>query len=288
MNKRGVAAVSALLVLALAGCSPSSPGEEGRPGGEAGSDTLSKIQAAKEINLGLPHQPPYSGVDRDESAMGVGTELTVAIFEALGVTKFNYNEVPYSELVPGLQAGRWDQVHLLQVTPERCAAVDFSDPIETEAFVFAVPASDPAFAERVMSDFLDDDTLRLGVLAGSALVKEMTNLGVPSERLIEFPDLRSVLDGMRANRVDATVAAASSLRLFAKDDDSFIITGTVPGTVPHTSAAAFRKGDTEIIAAFNDELKKLQENGEFDRALRDYGFDPELPKAVTIDDLCAG
>lgn len=286
MYKPVLAVTTALLLVAVAGCS-STPTDNGSTGHDNGSDTLSLIQAAGEVSLGLPHQPPYAGVDRDGAPLGVGTALTVAIFEALGVSKFTYNEVPYSELVPGLQGGRWDQVHLLQVTTERCEAVDFSDPIETEAFVFAVPASDPAFAEQVMSDFVDDSGIRLGVLAGSALVKELTTLGVPSERLIEFPDLRSILDGMRAGRVEATVAAASSLRLFSKDDDSFIITDTVPGTEPHTSAAAFRKGDTEIIEAFNEQLKEMQASGEFDRILKDYGFDPALPKAVTTEELCA-
>jgi polar amino acid transport system substrate-binding protein len=55
-------------------------------------------------------------------------------------------------------------------------------------------------------------------------------------------------------------------------------------------AAVFRKADTELVDAFNAQLKTLKDSGELTKLIEPFGFGPEtLPPAdMTTAKLCAG
>jgi polar amino acid transport system substrate-binding protein len=52
----------------------------------------------------------------------------------------------------------------------------------------------------------------------------------------------------------------------------------------------FRKEDTDLVEAFNEELKKLIDSGELTEMIEPFGFGPETlpPDDVTTESLCAG
>lgn len=51
----------------------------------------------------------------------------------------------------------------------------------------------------------------------------------------------------------------------------------------------FRPGDDDLVESFNTELKKLQDNGEWLRIVKPFGFteDNLVPDDVTTEKLCA-
>jgi len=56
-------------------------------------------------------------------------ELAEAVLREIGVTRIKHRLTTFSELLPGVEAGRWDMNVPLFVTPERAARVAFSVPV---------------------------------------------------------------------------------------------------------------------------------------------------------------
>lgn len=50
---------------------------------------------------------------------------------------------------------------------------------------------------------------------------------------------------------------------------------------------AFRKGNTELRDAFDVELAKMKESGEFAKIIEPYGFSAQAAMSTDRDKLCA-
>ena len=83
-------------------------------------NTLSNIIKNGEIRIGMTgNQPPYSMKTKTDRLMGYEVDLAKILAESMGV-KLNMVELPFSELMPGLQSGKVDAVMSgMTITPER-------------------------------------------------------------------------------------------------------------------------------------------------------------------------
>lgn len=75
-----------------------------------GQGTLARLQAAESVKVGIANQPPFSGLNPDGTLTGLGPTLSQAIMSKLGVPNMEAALAAYGELIPGMQAGRWDFV----------------------------------------------------------------------------------------------------------------------------------------------------------------------------------
>lgn len=147
---------------------------------------------------------------------------------------------------------------------------------------------------RTFDDIARSDD-RLAVLAGSAELDYARAAGIPDGRL-EIVDgqgelLRSVAD----RRVTAGALTAISLadELRRNPGTGLEVTAdvrpTVRGrTVVPTAAFAVRRGEAELLAAFDAELAALQRSGEWLRITGPFGFTADnLPRPdLTTAELC--
>ena len=92
-------------------------------------NTLSKIIKNGEIRIGMTgNQPPYSMKTKTDRLMGYEVDLATILAESMGV-KLNMVELPFSELMPGLQSGKVDAVMSgMTITPERNLKALFAGP----------------------------------------------------------------------------------------------------------------------------------------------------------------
>jgi polar amino acid transport system substrate-binding protein len=254
----------------------------------AGSGLLARLQAAKSVTVGTTNFPPYSGINLDGTLTGVVPILTKTIMEKLGIPEVKAVATPFGELIPGLQAGRWDFIATaLTITKARCTQVSYADPMISDgAAIISLKGQidDPpkTIAELVASK------LAVGVSTGGALSRLVLSVGVSPDNIRQVPDNGAMVDALVAKRIQVILQDYAGIK-DALDKRKLPVDVTYPvSDAPKTrSSCAFRAGDTDLRDAFQKELRALKASGEFLAVSRQFGFDP-LPEMLTMtaDQAC--
>jgi polar amino acid transport system substrate-binding protein len=115
--------------------------------------------------------------------------------------------------------------------------------------------------------------------------------------LVTVPDLPTGVTQLEQGRIQAIGLTSISLKWLLEQDPSIDAEVTEPFTpvvdckeVLGCGAAVFRKEDTDLVEAFNAELKKLKDSGELTKLIEPFGFGAETlpPDDVTTESLCKG
>jgi len=129
----------------------------------------SSAQEAAELRVAIHDKPPYAFKDTNGNWTGLSVDLWNQIAKATG-RKFQYLEVPFSDLIPSLVDGRADlALGELMVTPESEQLIDFSQPfIDTHAGVAVSRRHWAPDLRAVLAQFWDWQLWKvlLAVLAG--------------------------------------------------------------------------------------------------------------------------
>ncbi|MCF7646568.1 ectoine/hydroxyectoine ABC transporter substrate-binding protein EhuB [Bacillus subtilis] len=263
----------------------------------AEADTLSKIKEQGFAQVGFSNLTPWGFVAENGELDGVEAVLIRAFLASQGVEGMDGVLTQYVSLIPALQAGRFDLIGAgMQIRPERCKQVTFGDPEWISQQAFATLSGNPKGLHS-----LEDITRkkgRLAVVSGGAEREYAVLNGVPEEQIVVFPDLATVAAGLRAERIDAVMFAAVSIRGFVKtqsqgDIEMVTLTKQPVGKDGKPAigygAIGFRKGDDALIAAWNDWLRKAKQSGELLRLVEPYGLEAtDIPaEDITAESLCA-
>lgn len=263
----------------------------------AEADTLSKIKEQGFAQVGFSNLTPWGFVAENGELDGVEAVLIRAFLASQGVEGMDGVLTQYVSLIPALQAGRFDLIGAgMQIRPERCKQVAFGDPEWISQQAFATLSGNPKNLHN-----LEDITrkkARLAVVSGGAEREYAVLNGVPEEQIVVFPDLATVAAGLRAERIDAVMFAAVSIRGFVKtqsqgDIEMVTLTKQPVGKDGKPAigygAIGFRKGDDALIAAWNDWLRKAKQSGELLRLVEPYGLEAtDIPaEDITAESLCA-
>lgn len=253
-------------------------------------DALARAKSAGSIKVGLANQPPYSGLNPDGTLTGYVPKLVERIMASLGVPKVEGFVASYGELIPGLQAGRWDMIAAsFRITKQRCEQVRFADPVTFDGGAIAYVPSQVADAPKSIAD-IGKAGLSAGILQGSYLIRVAEAQGVEAGKISQFPNNPSLIDGLLAKRVQVVVSTNASLLALQKArGGAFEIVYPLPDDPPVGSAPAFRMQDTTLHEAFQKELRALREKGELDRMSAEFGFapPPDDLKSITAEEACA-
>jgi polar amino acid transport system substrate-binding protein len=282
-------AVAGALALAgpavLAACSSTSSG-----------NTLDNARKAGTIKVGIANEAPYGFTGPDgRTATGESVEVARAVLKALGVNGLDAQVVDFNGLIPALNARRYDIVTAgMFINPTRCAAAAFSDPDYTAPTAFLVPKGNP----KGITTFEEVKAkgARLAVLSGAVEQGYAKSSGVPDGQVQAFDTQNSLLQAVASGRADAGALTNISLNDVVRKNPSAQVEVT-PGFFPvidgkqtvSAGAFVFRKGEDDFVRAFNAELKKLHDSGEWLRIVAPFGFtEDNVPKAdVTTQRLCA-
>lgn len=292
-----MALVGVTAVAALVACSDSSNNGDTSPSAlpEAATSTLDRIKDSDTIRVGYANEAPFAFMDSSTSQLsGEAPAVLRHVMSELGVEQVEGVLTEFGSLIPGLQAGRFDAIAAgMYITPERCKQVVFSNPTYSIGSAFIVAEGNPKSLNS-FEDVATTDDARLGVVVGAIESDYATQSGVPSDRIVVFPDAASALAGVQAGRVDAYAATALTVNdLLGKN------TGGVERAQPFTDpeidgasvrgygAFAFRNADTELLQAFNDALSDYIGTEDHLAAVAPFGFtENELPGDTTADALC--
>jgi polar amino acid transport system substrate-binding protein len=228
------------------------------------------------VSAGLPS----CGVEGGK-AVGIFPEVAEVVLKRLGVEKFIPVLTSFDGIIPGLQAGRVDlALGGLYITAKRCDAILFSHPVIRYGDALVVLKGNPKGFKN-MDDVAKSDAM-VGTIAGSTGSAYLKKLGIPSSRQVIFPDLPSILDGMKAGRVDVAGSDAigcAYLLKYGNFSDSLELIPLVE-QAKFSGGVGFRRDALDLQTAFNDELRNVQANRELTPVFAKWNVPADALKGV--------
>jgi polar amino acid transport system substrate-binding protein len=287
LRRAGVAGLAVVAApAALSACSTVSTA----PGG-----TLENARSAGTIKVGIANEAPYGFTDSSGKVSGESVEVARAVLKAMGINDIQATTVEFGSLIPGLNAKQFDMVTAgMFINPSRCANAAFSDPDYTAPTAFLVPAGNPKGITTF--DDVKSKGLRLAVLSGAVEQGYAQKSGVPDAQIQVVDTQNTLLQAVTAGRVDAGALTNISLNDVKSKNAGAAVevtTGffpTIDGKKTVSAGAfVFRKGEDALVTAFNAELKKLHDSGEWLRIAQPFGFSKDnVPGPdVTTQSLCS-
>jgi len=252
-------------------------------------ETLDRLRQQKKINVAVPDNPPYSGLTSDGQVTGLAPTLVKTIMGRLGVPEIQGVVVPYGQLIPGLQAGRWDLIAAcMTITKERCRAVAYADPIVSEGGCFIYIRDDLPNPPRSVAEI---GTMGLTVVTGQGAytVQRAISLGVPTSKIIQTPDVAASLSMLETKRAQVSYGTYyGDLTELKQRPAKYQMIYPLPDDLPRGSAPAFRVTDMAFREAFQNELRAMKKSGEFQKMADSFGFPPVGQMIdVTAEQECA-
>jgi polar amino acid transport system substrate-binding protein len=276
----GAAGVATVAILAAFVASGSSVADENK---------LEELKAQGFARVAIANEPPFTAVGADGKVSGAAPDVARVIFQKLGVPEIVASISEYGAMIPGLQAGRHDVVTAgLFMKPERCAAVAYSEPVLCDAEAFLLKKGNPKGFQS-FADIAKDPTGTIGAPGGGTEEKLALEAGVPRERVIVVPDGQSGLKMLQDGRIDVYSLPVLSINDLASkaNDPNLEVVAPVQGAPVYCDGAAFRKGDEALRDAYDVELAKMKESGEFAKIIEPYGFSAAAAMSTSREKLCA-
>lgn len=291
ITKRAAIAAGAVLALGLTACAG------GGGGGDTATDeggTLQKLQDAGTITVAVADERPYSWVEGGEPK-GATIAMHKEIFSNLGIDDIEVVQVDWNSLIPGLNAGRFDVVSAgMSILPDRCKQAAFSDPEIMYTTTLMVPEGNPQNLTDLDS-VKEAGNVNLAVLAGGIEAGYADSLGINVQTV---PDAQTGMDTVANGRADAFAMTAISLNWMVENNPDAGVETTeafvqVIDGVEQVGAGAtvFRKDDSDLLKAYNEELAKITgDDSSYLDLVGEFGFTAEnLPPAdLTTELLCSG
>jgi polar amino acid transport system substrate-binding protein len=259
------------------------------PAASADDKKLDELKAQGFARVAIANEPPYTAVAADGKVSGAAPDVARAIFKKLGVPDIVASISEYGAMIPGLMAGRHDVITAgLFMKPERCAAVAYSEPILCDAEALMVKKGNP-MGFKSYADIAKNPDAKIGAPGGGTEEKLALNAGVPRERVIVVPDGQSGVKMLQDGRIDAYSLPVLSINDLMKkaNDPTLEVVAPVMGAPVYCDGAAFRKQDVALRDAFDVELKKMKQSGEFAKIIEPYGFSAKAAMSTTREKLCA-
>ncbi|WP_243717479.1 ectoine/hydroxyectoine ABC transporter substrate-binding protein EhuB [Actinomadura sp. KC345] len=283
--------LSAAAPLAAAGCSTTDPEEE-----RAGGGTLEKAKSAGSITVGFANEAPYGFTDKSGKLTGEAPELARVIFKELGINEVKGVQVDFAGLIAGLNARRFDTIAAgMFITPERCASAAFANPEYVAKSAFMVKEGNPEGLKGAEDP--GKKGVNVGVLTGAVEAGYAESTGVKKGNIKTYADQASAYEGLKAGRIDCIWLTRISLAdlLSKHEGEGFEVTEPFTPVIDGkeqfgAGAFAFRKADTDLLNAWNQQLEKLKQEKKLLPILQPFGFtQAEMPAADdTADKFCRG
>src|SRR5919108_4461862 len=254
--------------------------------------TLERAKEQGFIRVGFANEAPFGYATPDGKLTGEAPEVAKAVLAKIGIPQVDGVLTEFGSLIPGLKAGRFDIIAAgMFINPKRCAEIAFSEPSYGIGQAMLVTKGNPK-GVKDFSTFAGNKDLKLAVMSGAVEVGYAKDAGVPEGQLVVLPDQSSLLAAVQSGRADGAALTALSIADMAKKGEGVESTtpfGEVAGkSVKGHGGFGFRKEDTDLLEAFNAELKKFIGSPEHIALVEQFGFGKDYLPNKTTADLCAG
>lgn len=264
-------------------------------GGSGEGGTLQRIKEAKTIKVGIAGEVPY-GYTEGGQVTGEAPEVAKAVFKAIGVDKVEATQVEFGQLIPALNAGDFDMVAAgMAILPDRCKNAEFSSVDYVTPTAFMVPKGNPEGVKNF--EDVKAKGLTIAVLSGTIEQSVAKATGIADGNIQPYDGQPELFQALQDDRAYCGALTDISLRELLKNNAGAPFEVTA-GFVPlldgkeqiQAGGFVFRKGETDLVDAFNTELEKLHASGDWLEIVTPFGFteDNLPPKDLTTAQLCEG
>lgn len=213
------------------------------------------------ITIAYIEEPPFGWTEADLTATGADIDLADAVLRAIGATRIEHRLTTFSELLPGVEVGRWDMNVPLFVTLERANLVAFSVPVWAIGDGFLVRAGNPKALNSYVSLAKRPDA-RLGIVAGQVQHDSARASGVSEDLIAIFEHQADAIEAVRSGAIDAYASTALGNRILADRIGGSVLEAVAhkPGTngkqqrLP-LGAFSFNRRNSELLSAVNGQLR---------------------------------
>ena len=250
----------------------------GLPAGWTGAATLEEIRDRGTIRIAIADEEPYGYIDANGEVRGPGPDVARHVLEQIGIEDIEWVETAFSDLIPGLQEGRFDMAAAeMAILPERCEQVIYSEPNTTYGEGLLVRVSNP-HGIRSYEDFARRNDYKVAVMAEANQIEMLEKLKVPDSKVVTIERNQEAVEAITSGRVDAYAATsltASQLAQRNKEVDivhNFVDPYIGGREVRSWGGFAFPRDANDLRDAFNEVLKPYKYTDDWEQTLRQYGF----------------
>jgi len=264
MNRRNairIAALSIMLILALALTGCSQGGQTSSPSGGAVSaekTAWERIKGDGKIAVGnSPDYEPFEFEDGQGNVIGFDIDLLDVICKELGVT-YELVNISFENIETAVQTGQVDiGMSCFSITPERRLTFDFSAPYLSSGQALAV---NPDSGYTKLED-LHGKTITAGMgTSGMEAAEE----NIPGANVVGMDNYALAFMQLKSKGCDAAVADLPVARNYAAKD-GFIVLDEILSY--EDNAILIKKGNDDLVQALDGAIRTLKDNGKIDELI---------------------
>jgi len=264
-----------MLSLLLAAC-----GKDDKKANEGTTDKgkennlLEEIKEEGVIKIGMMGTyAPYNFLNDKKEMDGFDADISKELAKYLGVEP-EFIAQEFSGMIPSLQAGKFDiVVSQMTITDERKEQMDFTQPYITNEVKVIVVENNSDIKEK--EDFVGKN---IGVGLGTndeTYLRTVLTPEIGDFTIKTYDDVITSLKDLDAGRIDATINNLYALKPII-NENGFKIKAVGEPVKADPAGVAAKKGNEELIAALNEALTQIKEDGTYNEIFKKW-FDEEPP-----------
>lgn len=255
LRKLGVLAFLFGLVALLAACGTSDDGDSDSAAEDGDYDLEDAYTVVSDNSF-----VPFEFVE-DGELVGFDIELIKAIAEEAGfeIENDEIETTNFDGIIPGLQTGQFEiAIAGMSITEERAKVIDFSDPYYESGIAIGV-LSDRDDINGL--EDLDGKTVatRLGTTSGNYLREH-----VPGAEINEYEQMDQVYLAVENGSADAVMYDLPNIEYYIATEGNGRLKVVGDLYQAEDYGIGITAGNEDLVAAINDALATLRENGTYD------------------------
>lgn len=272
-----LAAITLVCTMAFAAGCGSKNSDDKQAAPKASFRSIADIKQSGKLIIGVfSDKAPFGYIDKDGNYQGYDVHFAERLAKDLGV-KAEYISLEPANRVEYAKTGKVDIVLAnFTVTKERAEQVDFALPY----MKVALGVVSPAKANITSIDQLKDKLL---IVAKGTTAETYFAKHHPEVKLLKFDQYTETFNALLDGRGAAFSTDNTEVLAWAMKNPDFKVGITSLGDLD-TIAPAVQKGNKELLAYINDEIKKLGEENFFHKNY-EATLAPVYGNAVNPDDL---
>lgn len=218
--------------------------------------------------------PPFEFIDDKGEIQGFDIAIANALCQQMKVT-CTFTNQPWDSLILSLKFGKFDAlIGGINITDERKEQVDFTDPyyIDSASFVAAARKNIDVSPKHLKDKKVD---IKIGVQGGTTMQHFLQDL-YPKVKIKTYNSQQDAFLDLVANRVDVVLADTTMAKSWLKNNQmpqKYVIVGppiTDKKYFDMGYAITVRRGNTELVTAFNKALAQIKANGDYEKIINHY------------------
>ncbi|MBL4930204.1 transporter substrate-binding domain-containing protein [Clostridium paridis] len=232
---------------------------------EESKTTLQKIKDNGKIVMGTsPDFPPFEFKDTQGNVVGMDVSIAQEVAKDLGV-KLEIKEMDFDGLLPALQGKKFDMI-LSGMTPkeERKQNADFSNLYYKTDNVFVVKAENKDKYTKP-EDF---NGKKIGVQKGT-VQEDTVKEKITNPELNSLGKTGDVIMNLKSGKIDGVLLEQPVAEAYVAKNPDLALSSAVIKDQVGGYAIAMAKGDTDLQAAINKTLDRLEKEGKLKKFFDD-------------------